>query len=660
MTEQGIREIVLVGNPNTGKTTIFNALTGLRHTTANYPGVTVEKRAGTAKLDHQKEVSVIDLPGAYSLLPRSPDEQVVHDVLFGRQKGTPPPDLVLVVLSASNLERNLYLATQAAELGLRTVFVVNMWDIAEETGIVIDLERLEAMTGVRCVPSAGMRRPYIKKLKTVIVGELEKEPLRPRTFDPDTPPETRYKVIENIIQASVRRIEKRTLSVSEALDKVLTHRVWGVLAFLGVMAFVFQSIFSWAQIPMDWISRGIEALAIFARSVLPDGALESLAVDGVIAGVGNVVVFLPQIMLLFFFIAFFEDTGYMARAVFVLDRVMKAVGLNGKAFLPLLSSFACTVPGVLATRTIEDRNDRLATIMVAPLMSCSARLPIYTLLAAAFIPQKFFFGIFSMQGLTLLAMYLLSIGTGLGVAAIFRKTFLKGNRMPFVFELPPYRIPHMANVFSAMWDRSKEFIVRAGSIIFLLSIVLWFLVSYPKDPAAEARFDSARQQAQGMLSGEALAGSLDEIEQSRKELQIRSSYAGTIGRMIEPAIRPLGFNWEIGIGIVSSFAARELLISTLAIVHHVQSEGEGMTAGLIEALRSAKDPDTGRALYTPLVAVGLMVFYVFACQCFSTYAVLKRETGSWGWTFFTIFYMTGLAWGSAFIIYQGGRLLGFE
>ena len=660
MKASRVQEVALVGNPNTGKTTIFNVLTGLRHTTANYPGVTVERRAGSMKLAGGKEVSVIDLPGAYSLLPRSPDEQVVHDVLFGAQKGTPSPDLVLAILAANNLERNLYLALQAAELGLRTIFVINMWDIAQETGIVIDLDRLEAMTGVRCVPSAGMQSVYIKKLKQTIGEVLEKNPERLRTFDPSVSPEARYKLIENIVQASVHRTEKRELSVSETLDRVLTHRVWGLFAFVGVMAFVFQSIFNWAQVPMEWISHGIEFLAVFAKGVLPDGVLESLVVDGIIAGVGNVLVFLPQIMLLFFFIAFFEDTGYMARAVFVLDRVMKTVGLNGKAFLPLLSSFACTVPGILATRTIEDRNDRLATILVAPLMSCSARLPIYTLLAAAFIPPESFFGIFSMQGLTLLAMYLLSIGAGLGMAAIFRKTFLKGNRMPFVFELPPYRMPHLRNIFSAMWDRSKEFLVRAGSIIFLLSIILWFCVSYPKDPVAQAHFALERQQAVATLSGEVLQDRLGVIDHEQKNLQIRSSFAGSLGRAIEPAIRPLGFNWEIGIGIVSSFAARELLISTLAIVHHVQSQGEGMTAGLIEALQSAKAPDTGKPLYTPLVAIGLMVFYVFACQCFSTYAVLKRETGSWGWTLFTIFYMTGLAWSASFVIYQGGRLLGFE
>ncbi|MFH0984913.1 MAG: ferrous iron transporter B [Candidatus Omnitrophota bacterium] len=660
MKEREVREIALVGNPNTGKTTIFNMLTGLRHTTANYPGVTVERRAGSMKLADGGEVSVIDLPGAYSLLPRSPDEQVVHDVLLGTQKGTPPPDLVLVVLAANNLERNLYLATQAIELGLRTVFVVNMWDVARETGIVIDLDKLEAMTGVRCVPAAGTHGAYIKKVKQVISEELGKSSTRPCTFDPAVPPEVRYKAIENIVQGSVRRIEKRALSVSETLDGVLTHRVWGLLAFVGVMAFVFQSIFSWAQVPMGWISHGIESLSVFAKAALPDGALESLVVDGVIAGVGNVLVFLPQIMLLFFFIAFFEDTGYMARAVFVLDRVMKTVGLNGKAFLPLLSSFACTVPGVLATRTIEDRNDRLATILVAPLMSCSARLPIYTLLAAAFIPPTFLFGIFSMQGLTLLVMYLLSIGAGLGMAAIFRKTFLKGNRMPFVFELPPYRMPHWRNVLSAMWDRSKEFLVRAGSIIFLLSIVLWFCVNYPKDPAAEIRFKEARGVASVTMSGETLRGRLEVIEQDQKDLQLRSSFAGVLGRTIEPVIRPLGFNWEIGIGIVASFAARELLISTLAIVHHVKSEGTGMTEGLIKALQSVKAPDTGKPIYTPLGAVALMVFYVFACQCFSTFAIVKRETGSWGWMFFMIAYMTGLAWAASFAVYQGGRLLGFE
>ncbi len=733
-----VKEIALVGNPNTGKTTIFNALTGLRHSTANYPGVTVEKKVGKMQLPGGEEISVLDLPGTYSLLPRSLDEEIVHDVLLGIRRDTPPPDLVLVVLDANNLERNLYLATQVLETGLPVILVLNMWDMAKQSGVSVDSGLLEKLTGVPCVPTVGMEREGIVKLQEQIALALQGsegarheerspiEPFLPAGLKPeldkivaliessfeDRPqsvfgeamrilsdrlfrnplfkdakigeilrfetlgvraalqrggmdwssvePESRYAAVDALCGRVVRRKSNKPLTFSDRLDKVLTHRVWGLAAFAAVMGLIFQSIFSWAEIPMDLLSRGIERLGAAAQAAFPPGPLQSLVVDGIIAGVGNVVVFLPQIFLLFFFIALFEDTGYMARAVFVLDKLMKKVGLNGKAFLPLLSSFACTVPGVLATRTIEDRNDRFATILVAPLMSCSARLPVYTLLIAAFIPDTRVAHFFQLQGLTLLGLYLLSIGGGLGVAALFRKTFLKGNRMPFVFELPPYRVPHLKTVFRTMWDRVWEFIARAGSIIFLLSIVLWFLVSYPKDPAAEARFKSAEVLATQTLQGEALEARLDEIQQEQKDLQIRSSFAGALGKAIEPAVRPLGFNWEIGVGIVVSFAARELLISTLAIVHHVKTEGEGMTAGLIQALQKEKSPETGLPAYTPLVALSLMVFYVFACQCFSTFAIVKKETGSWGWMFFMIFYMTALAWGGSFIVYQGGRLLGFQ
>ncbi|MFH1208558.1 MAG: ferrous iron transport protein B [Candidatus Omnitrophota bacterium] len=730
------RKIALVGNPNTGKTTIFNALTGLRHSTANYPGVTVEKRMGRMQLPGGEEISVLDLPGAYSLLPRSLDEEVVHDVLLGIREDTSPPDLVLVILDANNLERNLYLATQVLETGLSVILVLNMWDMAQKNGTAVDLEKLSELTGAPCVATVGMEREGIVKLQQTIALTLFDPIARPAKFslEPFLPeglkteldkivaliegrlrdrpgavfgealrllpdrlfrspffkdiktgdllrtevlsvrssleqsgidwtsvePECRYRAIDHLCARVVRRAPHKVPAFSDRLDKVLTHRVWGLGAFIVIMGVIFQSIFSWAQAPMDLLSRVIEKLGGLAQAWLPEGALRSLVADGIIAGVGNVIVFLPQIFLLFFFIALFEDTGYMARAVFVLDKLMKKVGLNGKAFLPLLSSFACTVPGVLATRTIEDRNDRLATILVAPLMSCSARLPVYTLLIAAFIPNIHVLHLLHLQGLTLLGLYLLSIGTGLGIAALFRKTFLKGNRMPFVFELPPYRIPHLKTVLGTMWDRAKEFITRAGSIIFLLSIVLWFLVSYPKDPAAQTRFKLVKQQASVTLSGEALQERLGAIGHEQKDLQIRSSYAGSLGRAIEPAIRPLGFNWEIGIGIVASFAARELLISTLAIVHHVETQGEGMTAGLIQALQKQRSPVTGKLAYTPLVALSLMVFYVLACQCFSTFAIVKRETGSWGWMFFMIFYMTGLAWSASFVVYQGGRLLGFE
>ena len=737
-TIRKIAEIALVGNPNTGKTTIFNALTGLRHSTANYPGVTVEKKTGRMRLPGGEEVSVLDLPGTYSLLPRSLEEEVVHDVLLGIRHDTPPPDLVLVVLDAGNLERNFYLATQTLETGIPVILVLNMWDIARQNGVVIDLEKMARLTGVPCVATVGMEREGIVKLQETIAltlmapepspgavrfsvesflpgvlkTELDKIVVLIETCFAGRPkavfgealsllsdqifrspffkdvriggllrtevlsvraslkqsgidwtsvePECRYAAIDHLASEIVERTPQKVLTLSERLDRILTHRVWGLGVFVVVMGIIFQSIFSWAQAPMDLLSKMIEKLGGLAQAWLPAGPLQSLVVDGMIAGVGNVIVFLPQIFLLFFFIALFEDTGYMARAVFVLDKLMKKVGLNGKAFLPLLSSFACTVPGILSTRTIEDRNDRLATILVAPLMSCSARLPIYTLLIAAFIPKVHVFHVLHLQGLTLLGLYLLSIVAGLGVAALFRKTFLKGNRMPFVFELPPYRVPHLRTVFGTMWDRSKEFITRAGSIIFLLSIVLWFLVSYPKDPATQMRFATERQQVSITLRGEALQERLVSIRQEEKDLQIRSSFAGSLGKAIEPSIRPLGFNWEIGIGIVASFAARELLISTLAIVHHVETHGEGMTAGLIEALQKERSPITGKLAYTPLVALSLMVFYVLACQCFSTYTIVKRETGSWGWMFFMIFYMAALAWSASFVVYQGGRLLGFQ
>lgn len=731
-----IKEVALVGNPNTGKTTIFNALTGLRHSTANYPGVTVEKRLGAMMLSSGEKVSILDLPGAYSLLPRSPDEEVVHDVLLGIRKDTPPPGLVVLILDANNLERNLYLATQVLEIDIPAIFVLNMWDMAKENGLGIDLERFQRRFGVPCVTTVGNRQEGIESLKesigqmlavssgsvpypsfktifsedlrrqlapvislienrftgrpAAVAGEslrlladsgfrnplfsdfrlgsllrheivalraaLERQGIDGSSIEA----EKRYEFIESICCESLRKNPVKKLSISEKLDQIMTHKVWGIFIFLGVMGFIFQSIFAWAQFPADLISSAIEKLSTFAQGVLPDGALESLVVDGMIAGVGNVLVFLPQIALLFFFIALFEDTGYMARAVFVLDRLMKKVGLNGKAFLPLLSGFACAVPAVMATRTIEDRNDRLATVLITPLMSCSARLPVYTLMIAAFIPAMPVLPFMDLKSLTLLSMYVLSVAMGLGMAALFRKTFLKGNRMPFIFELPPYRIPHMKTVFITMWDRAKEFLMRAGGIIFCLSIVLWFLVSYPKNAEVEAQIRKEKASAEQVLKGGELQNRLLEIDHEKKNQRILSSFAGRAGKFIEPAIKPLGFNWEIGIGLVASFAAREVIISTLAIIHHVQEEEDSAGTNLIQALQRERYAGTEKPVYTPLVAISLMVFYVLAMQCLSTVAIVRRETGTWRWPFFMVAYMTALAWAGSFIVYQGGRLLGFE
>jgi len=443
------------------------------------------------------------------------------------------------------------------------------------------------------------------------------------------------------------------------MDNLLTHRIWGLVSFALIMGTVFQSIFTWATYPMDLVTGAIEGLSTFVAGVLPPGQLNSLVVDGMIAGVGNVVIFLPQIFLLFFFIAFLEDLGYMARAAFVLDRIMSKVGLNGKAFLPLLSSFACAIPGIMATRTIEQKNDRLATIMVAPLMSCSARLPVYALMIGAFIPAIHLFGIFNLKGVTLFSMYFLSLFAGLGMAAIFRKTLLRGEKTPFIFELPPYRMPHFKSLVLTTWHRGSEFLYRAGTIIFCISILLWFLVSYPAKMDKDPSFEAARQTAARTVSGEALENRLQVIDHEEAGEHLRNSYAGRMGRFIEPVIDPLGFDWKLGIGIVGSFAAREVLVSTLAIVYNVGRDADEKSVDLIMALKDEKD-NTGKRLYTPLTAVSLMVFYVLACQCMSTIAIVRRETNSWSWPLLMITYMTALAWAGSFTVYQGGHLLGVQ
>ncbi|MFZ5802918.1 MAG: ferrous iron transport protein B [Candidatus Omnitrophota bacterium] len=730
------QEIALLGNPNSGKTSLFNALTGLRHKTGNYPGVTVERKEGKLVFPSGKSVRVLDLPGAYSLLPRSIDEEVVHNVLYGVQKGTPPPDLVIMVLDASNLERNLYLASQVIETGIPVIFALNMWDLAEQKGEQIDIDRFQALTGVPCVKTiarrgegigellrvieSGLQQPHVvperSALRLRLSGSLEKEvehlagamrslfpqsrialsgeavrSLTDRRFrsplfahsenegrlealvteargrlsaqgiDCDVfEAEARYQLIDAFCAQIRTRPASARRTLSDRIDYMLTHPVFGLVAFFLMMGVIFESIFRWADLPMHFLATGVKDVGWVFSGILPDGQLKSLIVDGIIAGVGNVVVFLPQIFLLFFFIAFLEDFGYMARAAFVLDRLMKAVGLNGRAFLPLLSCFACAVPGIMATRTIEDRNDRLATILVAPLMSCSARLPVYTLMIAAFIPPARIFGIFDLQGVTLLGMYILGLVAGLVIAAIFRKSFLKGQRTPFIFELPPYRIPRLGTVLAMTWDKVKEFLVRAGSIIFFISILLWFLVSYPKAEEAGSVYEDQKIEALTVLSGGALESRLAEIRKQEMGERLRVSYAGQLGRWIEPVIEPLGFDWKIGIGLIASLAAREVLISTLAIVYNLGDAEHETSIDLVPALRGERSEKTGREVYTPLVALSLMIFFVFACQCMSTLSIVARETHSVRWPVFMLIYMTVLAWTASFVVYQGGKALGFS
>ena len=733
--------IVLTGNPNSGKTTLFNALTGLRAKVGNYAGVTVERKEGRLLgAPAAANARVLDLPGTYSLSPQSLDEQISRDVLLHRLPELPAPTVIVVVVDASNLQRNLYYASQVIELGYPTLIALNMIDVAEENGHQIDAGKLAAELGVPVLPLVASTGQGVPELRQAILASLQ-APLRakPRQFS-ELPAllkaealalagllarnfhERRAQAaaeallilsnekalasslqhypppIQEAVAAARRRldavgvdwrgvtIEGRYLGVSaiqravttelappgenfsDRLDRVLTHKVWGTMIFLAIMTLMFQSIFTFARIPMDALQSGVGWLGHVVGGLIPPGDLNSLLVDGVIAGVGAVVVFLPQILLLFLFIGFLEDTGYMARAAFLMDRLMSKVGLHGKSFIPMLSSFACAIPGIMATRTIESPKDRLVTILVAPLMSCSARLPVYTLLIAACIPNLTVLGFLKLPGLTMLSMYLLGIVVALLMAWLFKKTLLKGETPMLIMELPPYKRPLLRVVVRHMWDRSKLFLRRAGTVILGINILLWFLATYPHSaetqpvpPEQRARLKTQPPQAPPPEPAAALHADTAALDSQTAGARLRQSFAGRLGRLIEPAIAPLGFDWKIGIGIITSFAAREVFVSTMSIVYNVgktEADSSSMTS-LAQTLQTQKWPD-GSPVYTPLTAVTLMVFYVFALQCVSTVAIVRRETNSWRWPIFQWLYMGVLAWGLAFITHLGGRLFGWH
>lgn len=718
--------VVLTGNPNSGKTTVFNALTGLRARVGNYAGVTVERKEG--KLQNSPTdlpITVLDLPGTYSLSPQSLDEQVARDVLFHRLAEVPPACLVIVVVDASNLERNLYFATQVVELGYPTIIALNMVDVAAANGHAIDADKLSTELGVTVMPLVANTGQGVAELRKSIVDRV-RAPKRTTPKQFCELPSAIAKEIEplsnllatafhqrhtsahaeallilsdekflrgsashypvNVVQAveAARQridaagldwrsaaIEARYVRIaaiqqavttdsgaagenfSDKLDRILTHRFWGMLIFVGIMALMFLSIFTLARIPMDLMQDGVNAIGDTVARAMPAGDLRDLLVNGVIAGVGAVVVFLPQICLLFLFIGLLEDTGYMARAAFLMDRLMSKVGLHGKSFIPMLSSFACAIPGIMATRTIETPKDRLVTILVAPLMSCSARLPVYILLIAAMFPNRQI-----AASLTMLSMYLLGIVVALLMAWLFKKTLLKGETPMLVMELPPYKRPLAKVVMRHMWDRSKLFLRKAGTVILGINILLWFLASYPRHASHQSAAAAPTGQAAVMQPVAAQSGS-DDIQASGD--RIRNSFAGMAGRAIEPVIKPLGFDWKIGIGIVSSFAAREVFVSTMSLVYNVEdnSDKQAHTRQLAQVLREQKRPN-GTPVYTTLTCLTLMVFYVLAMQCISTVAVVRRETNSWKWPLFQWAYMGALAWTFAFVVYHGGQLLGFH
>lgn len=639
--------IALAGNPNAGKTTLFNSLTGLKQKVANYPGVTVERKEG-AWLLNGTTASLIDLPGLYSLDATSLDEQIASGIIRGDQSGVPKPDAIVAVVDATNLERNLYLVTQLFEFGVPVVVALTMIDAFDRQKHEIDVEMLAVLLKSPVVAVNVKTGRGIRELAESVGRVMGTQPAMPHILDEDANEAgpngkifSRYKFISDAVQKSVWHSDQKQHLISEKIDRVLTHKVFGLVILVGILLLVFQTIFSWASLPMDLLETGFGAAADFVRTQLPPGILTDLLADGILAGVGGVVVFLPQILLLFLFISLLEDSGYMSRAAFLLDKLMSGVGLHGKAFLPLISSFACAIPGIMATRTIESRRDRFATIMIAPFMSCSARLPVYTLMIATFFAGQTVFGFISLGAVLMLAMYALGIAVSVVVAFILKRTLLKAPPPPFLMEMPPYRMPNLRTVFQNMFTRAWLFLKRAGTVILAISIILWALMYFPRstDPLIVAPIDE------------------QQTVQPESE-QLKNSFAGKLGHAIEPVIEPLGFDWKIGVALIASFAAREVLVSTLSIIYSVGKDENEESETLIGAVRDAKTDD-GRPVWTPLTALSLMVFFVLAMQCMSTLAVVRRETNSWRWPLFMFAYMTVIAYIGALITYQGGKALGF-
>ncbi|MFN0139980.1 MAG: ferrous iron transport protein B [Pyrinomonadaceae bacterium] len=648
--------IALAGNPNAGKTTLFNSLTGLKQKVANYPGVTVERKTGAWTLP-ARLANLIDLPGLYSLDATSLDEQIAREVITGEQSGIPKPDAIIAVVDVTNLERNLYLVTQLFEFGVPVVVALTMIDVFEKQKHEIDMPMLSALLKAPVVAVNSKTGRGIDELAEKVEEVIGTAPTVPYTFE-DTGEDgahgkifARYKYISNVVQESVWHSDHEKHRMSEKIDRVLTHKFFGLVILVAILLVVFQTIFSWASLPMDLLEQGFHALGDLVRTQLPAGILADLLADGIIAGVGGVVVFLPQILLLFLFISLLEDSGYMARAAFLLDKLMSRVGLHGKAFLPLVSSFACAIPGIMATRTIESRRDRFATIMIAPFMSCSARLPVYTLMIATFFAGQTVLGFISLGAILMLAMYALGIVVAIIVAFILKRTVLKAPPPPFLMELPPYRLPNLRTVFQNMLTRAWLFLKRAGTVILAISIILWALMYFPRSavPGSEFQVPSTGQ----------LETRNAELETLPEAEQLKNSFAGKLGHAIEPVIEPLGFDWKIGVALIASFAAREVLVSTLSIIYNVGKDENEQSETLLAAVRDAKTDD-GRPAWTPLTALTLMVFFVLAMQCMSTLAVVRRETNSWTWPLFMLAYMTGLAYVAALVTYQVGKALGFE
>jgi ferrous iron transport protein B len=677
--------VVLLGNPNTGKSTLFSAVAGIPTRIGNFPGVTVEEKIGRFHHDG-RAIELVDLPGTYSLAPQGPDEEVAVNVLHGRQPGVPLPDVAVVVVDATNLERSLFLATQATEVGLPLVVAVSLADVSDRKGIAIDTETLAKRLGCSVVRVAPPRGEGLQALKDAIIAAPQQG--CPPAFvierddaDATRPPAARdaiarYRALEKLLADIVLR-KPTTPLPEDRIDRLLTHRLWGTLAFAVVMLVLFSAIFWLAAPLMDLISSGVDAVGGWLGDKLPEGALRELVVDGVMAGIGGVVVFVPQIALLFFLIAILEGCGYLARAAYLMDRLLVGVGLSGKSFIPLLSSFACAIPGIMAARTIENRRDRLLTILVAPLMSCSARLPVYVLLCGAFVPNVPVLGIpvLRLPAVVLASMYAVGVIVAAAVAWVLSSTVFRGPPQPFVMELPGWRWPQPGVVLERAREAAWSFLKNAGTVILAVSVIVWALSNYPKNEeliAADIKAERAAIEVRladpstlgderAVLDEELVAfGTPEGLEAARRGAIQRQSILGRAGHFVEPVVAPLGWDWRLGCAAIASFPAREVVLGTLSVLYNLPpDEDDEEGTALARRLQSARWDGTNRKVFTLPVALSVMVFFALCAQCASTLVIMARETGSWLWPFVTFTYMTVLAWIGAFAIYQFGTRMGW-
>ncbi len=695
-------KIALIGNPNSGKTTLFNQLTGLRQKVANFPGITVEKKTGTLVLEDGREIALTDFPGAYSLYPNSEDERTVMRVLLN-PADEDYPDAVVFVADVTNLEKHLLLLTQLLDLGFPCLLVLNMADLVAQSGMSVDAEALGQALGIPVLLVSSRTGQGIEALRHSIVGWLDNPVVPQESFYPLTelerkvaeavashteaePPyralllahhhaqlpflseaqkasiadicrnhgfeSLRHQIAETMarfgkLSPLLRRVmikKPQSETLSDKLDNIFTHKVFAPLIFFVIMFFVFQAIYAWAEVPMNWIEDGFAGLNELVRTWLPAGWFTDLLTDGIITGLGGIMVFVPQIAILFLLITILEEVGYMARAVYIFDKLMQQFGLNGRSVVALISGGACAIPAIMSTRTISVWKERLITIMVTPFISCSARIPVYAVLIGFVVPERTVWGVFNLQGLAFMGLYLLGIGAALLSAWVF-KLLLRSNEPSWLMmELPPYRMPDWRNVWLTIRDKTSAFIFEAGKVILAISIVLWALASYGPPGAMEQAEAEAIQRAQELGLDEQATADLIAAE------RIEASWAGTLGKLLEPAIEPLGYDWKIGIALITSFAAREVFVATMATIYSIGSADDEAT--IHDRLAAAVRPDTGQPVYTRGTALSLLLFYVFALQCMSTLAVVRRETGSWKWPLLQFTYMGALAYLSGLAAYQ--------